>query len=85
MYEFTIGTLKGSSSVTGFDWVAIFMWDLSWFTSLSFSWTTSLTGTFGVTSGGLNFLNIYASVLNESLCPFNNFTSGISGAGLCSA
>ena len=82
-YASTIGTLRGSSLVDGLDWGALLIWDLSWFTSLSLSWTTYLTGTFGVTTGGLDFLDISARVLNASLCPFTSFTSGISDAGFC--
>ena len=62
-----IGTLRGYSSVTGFYWDALLIWDLSWFTSLSFSWNPSLTGTLQVTAGGLAFLNIYDKVPNASL------------------
>ena len=42
--------------MNGFDWDAIFIWDLSWFTSWSLSWNTSLPGTLGGTAGGLLFL-----------------------------
>ena len=44
-----------------------------------FSWTTYLTGTLGGTSGGLEFLNIFARVPNASLCPFPSLTSGLAG------
>ena len=84
-YISTIGNLIGSSSVTGFDWDALFIWDLSWFTSLSFSWTASLTGTFGGTARGLDFTDICAKFIIASLCPSTSFTSGLAGAGFFSA
>ena len=65
--------------MTGFDRDALFIWGLSWFTSLSFFWATSLTGTLGGTAGGMDFLNISDKVFNYSLWPFTSFTSGISG------
>ena len=71
--------------MTGFDWDAIFICFLSWLTSFSFSWTTSLTGTLEGNAGGLDFLNISARVFNASVFPFPNLTSGLSGAGLYSA
>ena len=80
----TIGTLVGSSSVTGFDRDALFIWGLSWFTSLSFFWTTSLTGTLGGTAGGLDFMNISPRVSNDSLCHSPNFTKVLAGAGFYS-
>ena len=60
-------------------------WNISWFTYLGFSWTTSLIGTLRGIAGGMDFLNISARVLNASLCPFPSLASGISGAGFCSA
>ena len=69
----------------GFDWDTLFIWDLSWFTSLGFSWTTSLTGTLGGAAGGMDFLNISAGVLNDSFYPFTSFTCGLGGAILCSS
>ena len=70
--------------MTGFDWDALFIWDLSWFTCLSFSWATYLTGILEITAGGLDFLNISDRDINASLCVFNCLNSVISGAGLCS-
>ena len=84
-YAYTIGTLRVSSLVNGFDWDAIFIWALSWFISLSFYWDTYLTGILGSTTGALAFLNISYRVMNESLCPFPSFTSGLAGDGFCSA
>ena len=60
-------------------------WNLSCFTSLGLSWTTSMTGTLRGIAGGLALLNIYYRVLNASLCPFTSLDSGFSGAVLCSA
>ena len=54
-YSSTIISLRGSSLVTFFDRDALFILSLSWFISLSFSWTTSLTSTLGGTAGGLYF------------------------------
>ena len=71
--------------MTGFDWDEIFIWALSWFTSLTFSWTNSLTDTPGGTSGGMVFLNIFDRFRNASLCLYSSLISGLAGAGLCSA
>ena len=57
-YASTLGTLIVSSSVIGFDRDALFIWALSWFTSLRFSWIPSLTGILGGTARGLDFPNI---------------------------
>ena len=84
-YAYTIGTLRVSSLVHGLDWDALFIWDISWFTCVSFSWATYLTGILGSTAGALAFLNISYRVMNESLCPFPSFTSGLAGDGFCSA
>ena len=83
-YVSTIDTLRGSSLVTGFDWDTLFIWDLSWFNYLSFFWTTHLTVTLRGTGEGMAFLNISARVLNASLCPFSDLTSGLASSGLCS-
>ena len=50
-YAPTIGTLRGSALVTGFDCGVFFIWVPSWFISWSFFWTTSLAGTLGGTAG----------------------------------
>ena len=76
-YAYTIGTLRGSALVIGFDCGALFIWVPSWFTSWSFFWPTSLTGTLGGTAGGVAFLNISAGVYNSSLCPCPNYTKGM--------
>ena len=39
--------------------------DISWFTSLSFSWNKSLTGTLGGAGRGFALLNIFARVIND--------------------
>ena len=71
--------------MTGFYWGALFIWAIYWFTSMSFSWTPSLTGTLGGTAGGMAFLDVSVKVLNTSLLLFSSLISGISGAGLFSA
>ena len=78
-------TVRVSACVDGIAWDALLSWALSWFTSLSFFWTTPLTGTLRVIAEGLAFLNIFARVLNTSLCPFPSFSSVFYGAGSCSA
>ena len=60
-------------------------WTVSWFTSLDFSWTTSLTGTLIGIAGGMALLNIFARILNSSLGSFPSFASGFYGAGFFSA
>ena len=84
-YASTICTLRGSALVNGFDWDSIFVWFISWFTSCSFSWNKSLTGTPRGTDEGFAFMNISDRVLNDSLCLFTSFTSGIYGVGFCSS
>ena len=64
---------------------ALFIWDISWFTCVSFSWATYLTGILGSTAGELAFLNISYRVMNEYLCPFPIFNSGLAGDGFCIA
>ena len=71
--------------MNGFAWYALLIWALSWFTSLGFSWTTSLTSTLRGIAGGLDFMNISSRVLYDSLYPFPILDSGLSGAGLCIA
>ena len=66
-YISTIDVIRGSSLVTVFNWNSLLIWDISWFSPLSFSWTISLIGTLGGTVGGLDFLNILARVPNASL------------------
>ena len=83
-YAYMIGTLRCSTSVNGFDWDAIFIWVLFWFTCWSFYWNYLLTGTLGGTVGFFYFLNIYARILDATLCQFPSLTSGLAGAGLCS-
>ena len=88
VYVSTIVTLRGSALANRFDWDAIFIWDVSWFSCLSFSWISSLTGTLGGTAwggGGGVFLNISARVINTSLYAFPIFTSGVPGYGFCIA
>ena len=68
MYAFTVGTIRGSSLVTGFDQDALFISALSWLTSLTFSWTPYLTGTLGGTAEGLDFLDLFAKIFNTSFC-----------------
>ena len=47
--------------------------------------TPPLTGTLEGTDGGVAVLNISARDINVSLCGFLNFSSGLAGAGFCSA
>ena len=54
-YVSTIGNIRGSALVIGFDCGALFIWVPSWFTSWSFFWPTSLTGILEGTSGGVCF------------------------------
>ena len=61
--------------MNGFDWYAILIWVISWFTFWSFSWNTPLTGTLGGTAGEFAFMNIYARVLNDYLFKFTSFNS----------
>ena len=84
-YASTMGTLRGYALVNGFDWDAIFIWDIYWFTSWSFSWNTPLTGTLGGTDGGFEFMNIYARFLNYPLSLFLSLTIRLAGAVLCGA
>ena len=81
----TIGTLRGSTLVTGFDCGLLFSWVTYWFIYWSFLWPTSLTGTLRGTYGGFDFMNILARVFNASLCPCPNFTKGLASSGFCSA
>ena len=84
-YASTIGTLRGSGLVNGFDLGSFLIWFPSWFTSWSFFWSISLTGTLEGTTGVLYFLNIYARVLNNSLCQLPNLTRELAGDGLFSS
>ena len=46
--------------LNGFDWDTTFIWDLSFFSSWSFSWTTSLTGTLrGITASPGSILDLF--------------------------
>ena len=63
---------------------AFLSWTISWFTSLVFSWTTSLAGTLRVIVGEVALLNIYARVVNVSLCLFTGLYSGFDGDVFCS-
>ena len=69
----------------GFALDAFLSWTVSWFTSLDFSWTNSLTGTLRGIAVGMALLNISARILNSSLCSFPGLASGFYGAGFCSA
>ena len=66
-YAYTMGTLRGSALVIGFDCGALLILIPSWFTSWSFFWPTSLTVTLGGTAGEFAFLNIYR--LGSSMLP----------------
>ena len=68
-YVSTIGNLRGSEFLTGFDYKLLFIWVPSWFTDWSFFWPTTLTGTLGDNSGGFVYLNICDRFFNSSLCP----------------
>ena len=85
IYAYTIGTIRGSALVDGVAWDEIFIWDLSWFTSLGFSWNIYLIGTLRVISGGLDLLNISAKVINAYLGSFNFVDSGLAGSIFYSA
>ena len=80
-YAFTIDTLRGSLLVNGFAWCVFLSWFISWFNSLGFYCTTSLTSDPKGISGGVDFLNISDSFLNASLCPFPILASGFVGDG----
>ena len=84
-YVSTIDTLRGYLLVNGFYWDEVLIWDISWFTSLSFFWANSPTGTLEGTAWGIDFLNISARVLDAPLCPFTSLTIGLAGDGFCSA
>ena len=52
---------------------------------LEFFLVCPLTGILGVNYGGVDFPNISAWDINDSLCVFTSVNSGLTGAGFCSA
>ena len=81
-YTSTISTIKDSSFVDIVNWYSLLSWALYWFTYMGFSLTISLPCNLRGIAGGLALLNIYAKILNASVCPFPSLASGFAGSGL---